>query len=186
LTNFTEHGFLRAPDRTFTVIDVPGALPGTTIAAINARGETAGTFQDTNYMPHGFLRSPNGTFTVFDVPGACSGCFQVAGVNDTETAVGTFQDGIHSTSFTQVFLRFADGTFTNFFPGTLSGYNLVAGINTSNAVVGTYQDASGVPHGYLRPGGPVISSFTPSGGPAGRTVANTAGTTTSASSLTVN
>ncbi len=150
LTNFTEHGFLRAPDATFTVIDVPGAPPGTAITAINARGETAGTFLNTQCSNHGFLRSPNGTFTVFDVPAACSGCFQVAGVNDAGTVAGTFQDGIDDS--TQVFLRFADGTFTNFSPGNRSGYALVAGINSSNSVVGTYQDANGAPHGYLRSG----------------------------------
>ena len=76
--NSVTHGFLRAPDGTFTApIDAPGGgtgpYQGTFAASINPAGAITGFVVDSTYVFHGYLRSPNGTFTTFDVPGAGTG-----------------------------------------------------------------------------------------------------------------
>lgn len=157
-SNFFPHGYLRAPDGTFTIIDTPGAVGGTRIAGINSSGEIAGFFSDSN-TSHGYIRTPDGTFIAFDVPGACAGCIQVTGLNDEGTVAGTFLVPDSSGFLAQHgFVRAADGTVTTFdVPGAVRvifGHVLpfvgVAGINSSGAVVGSYSDANGVGHGYLR------------------------------------
>src|SRR6516165_4998929 len=74
------HGFLRAPDGTFTTIDAPGAGTGfgqgTNPFCINQAGAIAGDYIDASNVPHGFLRAPDGTFTTFDAPDAGTGAFQ--------------------------------------------------------------------------------------------------------------
>jgi hypothetical protein len=146
----SQRGFLRMPDGTFTSIDPPD--PGATwVAGINSRGEVAGAFSSSG-LPN-FLRTSGGSFTLFNPPLACPGDFHLAyALSESGTVAGVYNDCFHSYSYTFVFLRFADGTFTSFFPGFTSGYSLVAGINSSNAVVGTYRDAYYRPHGYLWPG----------------------------------
>jgi MBG domain (YGX type) len=52
------HGYERAVDGTYTVIDVPVAgNQGTELDAINASGEIAGRYIDSGGVYHGFLRS---------------------------------------------------------------------------------------------------------------------------------
>jgi hypothetical protein len=64
------HGFLRAPDGSFTEFDAPGAVNGTFAYNINPEGAIAGMYLDANYVWHCFLRAPDGTFTAFEAPGA--------------------------------------------------------------------------------------------------------------------
>jgi len=52
------HGFLRAPDGTFTTFDPPGSQ-GTSPVAINQAGATTGSYYDANFIAHGFLRLPH-------------------------------------------------------------------------------------------------------------------------------
>jgi hypothetical protein len=53
------HGYVRAPDGTFTMLDAPGAGPQGTIAnAINPSGWVAGTYADEGTIYHGFLWVP--------------------------------------------------------------------------------------------------------------------------------
>jgi hypothetical protein len=72
--SFVAHGFLRAPDGTFTTFDVPGAgtgsFEGTLPSDINPAGTIAGFYFDASFVSHGFARASNGTFTTFDAPGA--------------------------------------------------------------------------------------------------------------------
>jgi hypothetical protein len=81
------HGFLRAPDGTFTTFDAPGAGSvtdsgqGTTPSSINPAGAIAGSTLDANFVGHGFVRDRDGNFTTFDVPGAG---------NATDSFQGTF------------------------------------------------------------------------------------------------
>src|SRR5258706_950841 len=56
--NFVLHGFLRAPDGSFTTFDAPCAAY-TFPASINRVGAIAGSYDDTNIQLHGFLRFPN-------------------------------------------------------------------------------------------------------------------------------
>jgi hypothetical protein len=64
------HGFLRAPDGSFTTFDAPGAGTGSgqgTISnGINLEDAIAGYYIDANDVNQGFLRTPDGTFTTFD------------------------------------------------------------------------------------------------------------------------
>jgi hypothetical protein len=51
------HGFLRAPDGTFTTIDPPGSL-ATFVLGTNAAGAITGLCTDANDVQHGFLFLP--------------------------------------------------------------------------------------------------------------------------------
>ena len=56
------HGFLRAPDGTFTTFDAPGAGTGpgqgTVALSNNPAGAITGYYTDGNNVSHGFLRIP--------------------------------------------------------------------------------------------------------------------------------
>ena len=52
--NFTDHGFLRAPDGSFTTFDPAGSL-GTAPFSINPAGAIAGSYIDASNVNHGFL-----------------------------------------------------------------------------------------------------------------------------------
>jgi len=148
--NWITHGYLRAADGSFTVIDAPGAVLGTWIWAINSQGEVIGDTEDANYQGHPYLRTSDGTFTGIDVPNGVS--TRPAGINNAGTIVGTFATATTSGPYTyHIFLRAADGTFTAFDAPSQS-FTVGSGISSSNAVVGNYQDANGVYHGFLRPG----------------------------------
>lgn len=154
------HGFVRARDGTFTIIDGPGVDQGaggsTGATAINSRGEILGEFSTTNAGPHhSYLRAPDGAFTVFDFPGACDSCTQSMGLNARGTVVGMYFTPTGGGFFAiRGFLRTADGAFTSFdLPEGHQFASLSPAIDSSNAVVGTYFDTNGVAHGFLRPGG---------------------------------
>src|SRR5579872_5239545 len=55
------HGFLRAPDGSFTQIDAPGAGTGpgqgTFNNSSNQTGASTGYYVDTGYVSHGYLRA---------------------------------------------------------------------------------------------------------------------------------
>ena len=63
-----------------------------------------------------FCATPDGRLTAFDPRGAYAGNALPNALNDRGTVAGTFDDCIHSASYTFVFLRFPDGTFTSFLP----------------------------------------------------------------------
>src|ERR1700719_1786858 len=83
--NAARHGYLRAPDGTFTIFDDPGAGTcsascgtigngqGTRAYAINPAGEIVGFFTDNGGRCHGYVRAANGTFTQIDAPDAGPG-----------------------------------------------------------------------------------------------------------------
>jgi hypothetical protein len=63
------HGFLRAPNGTFTVIDLPNSASnqGTFIFGTNPKGTVTG-YYFANNANHGFLRARGGKITTFDGP----------------------------------------------------------------------------------------------------------------------
>jgi hypothetical protein len=65
------HGFLRAPNGTFTVIDLPNSASnqGTFIFGINPAGTVTGNYF-LNNVYHGYVRTGKGTVTTFDPPGS--------------------------------------------------------------------------------------------------------------------
>ena len=73
--NFVDHGFLRAPDGTFTIFDPAGSF-GTAPFSITPAGAITGFYFDAIGAFHGFLRARDGTFTLFDAPGAGTGHFR--------------------------------------------------------------------------------------------------------------
>src|SRR4029077_20339275 len=117
--NAARHGFLRAPDGTFTIFDDPGAGTcsfscgtigpgqGTRAYAINPSGEIAGFYSDNTGRCHGYVRAANGTFTQIDAPDA---------------GTGPFPQGTFPSEFTP------------------------AGINPLGAITGFYVDANSVQH----------------------------------------
>src|SRR5215471_2563574 len=134
--NNARHGFLRAPDGTFTIIDDPaagtcstncGAIgngQGTRAYAINPSGVITGFFTDNSARCHGFLRAPDGTFTQIDAPDAGAG-------------------------------PFPQGTF----PSEITPM----GINPAGAITGFYVDANSVQHGFVRAPNGIITEFDPTG-----------------------
>jgi hypothetical protein len=100
--NYMNHGFLRAPDGSFTTFDVPGAGTGSTqgtlysgFAGINAEGEITGAYVDAKNVSHGFVRAPDGAITTFDAPGAGTGVNQGTsplGINSKGAITGYYID----------------------------------------------------------------------------------------------
>ena len=166
--NNVGHGFLRAPDGTFTQIDVPGAGTragqGTQAESINPTGATAGFWVDASYAVHGFLRTPSGIIAKFDVPGAGTGASQgtyAYNINPAGEIGGVYLD---ENSVFHGFLRAPDGNITTFDvpgrAGTGAGQGTdtatVDALNAEGALAGAYVDegdilnGTQVFHGYVR------------------------------------
>jgi hypothetical protein len=174
------HGFLRAPDGSFTEFDAPGAVYGTFAYNINAEGAIAGIYLDASSLWHGFLRAPDGTFTRFEAPGAGTTTGQgtitasIDDLNPEGAIAGAYVDAgstLTGTAVFQAFVRAPDGTFTDFSAagagtGPEQGTN-VAGINPAGTIPGIYIDSSGVNHGYVRAADGTITEFDVSGAGAG-------------------
>jgi hypothetical protein len=90
------HGFLRAPNGTFTVIDLPNSASnqGTFIFGINPKGTVTGNYFLNNAY-HGYVRTRNGTVTTFDPTGATG--TSPAAINPAGEVTGNYADanGIH-------------------------------------------------------------------------------------------
>jgi uncharacterized membrane protein len=154
------HGFLRAPNGTFTEFDAPFAEV-TEAFAINPDGVVTGAFLSSTGGVHGFLRAPNGTITTFDPLG--STFTQPVAINPAGTVTGLFIDvrGVFHG-----FLRTSDGTITVFdAPGSLAAPNVSSNaINPAGAIDGSFITADfSVAHGFLRAPNGTITVFDPPG-----------------------
>jgi hypothetical protein len=175
-TNFARHGFLRAPDGTFTIFDDPaagtctqscgtiGPGQGTRAFAINPTGTITGFYTDNNARCHGYVRAPNDTFTQIDAPDAGTGPFPQgtfpseitpAGINPAGAITGFYVD---ASSVQHGFVRAADGLITEFDPpgSILTNPNA---IDALGEITGFYFDANFVGHGFLRAADGTITSF---------------------------
>jgi hypothetical protein len=139
--NGTIHGFLRAPDGTFTTLDLPGTTY-TLPQAINPAGTITGFY--LGGYAHGFLRAPGGSLTTFDPPGSTN--TQPQAINPAGTIMG-FYFLSHRTN--HGFLRGPSGSFTSFDPPGSTDTQPLA-INPAGMITGNYTDASGNLHGFLR------------------------------------
>ncbi len=143
------HGFLRAPDGTFTTFDAPGAVNGTLPVSINPAGAIAGYYVDASNASHGFLRVPGGTFTTFDAPGAVSGTFAYS-INPVGAIAGQY----YASNASPGFLRAPDGTFTTFdvpgSPGTFPYSVNRAGAITGVCLLPSADGMDFLAHGFLR------------------------------------
>jgi uncharacterized membrane protein len=98
----SEHGFLRNPDGTFTVIDYPtteGAVPFTSITGLNDLGQIVGLTYSPTY--HGFLTDAGGQFTSIDYPATAQYHFTTPwDIDGAGRIVGTYRDGAGLHGFT--------------------------------------------------------------------------------------
>ena len=165
------HSYLRAPDGTFTMFDVPGAGTGpgqgTFAGNMSMSGELiAGYYVDATGMSHGFLRAGDGTITAFDVPAAAKGpglgttTFWAQCVNSAGAVTGSYFD---QNGAAHGFVRAPDGTITTFdAPGAGTGSGLGTytwAINPAGTTAGASQDNNGVYHGLLRTADGKITLF---------------------------
>jgi hypothetical protein len=177
--NVARHGFLRAPDGTFTSFDDPaagicsascgtiGPGQGTRAYAINPSGEIAGFYSDNTGRCHGYVRAANGTFTQIDAPDAGPGPFPqgtfpseftAAGINPAGAITGFYVD---ASSVQHGFVRAPNGKITEFDP-TGSILTNPNAIDEPGDITGFYFDANFVGHGFLRtPDGTIISFDAP-------------------------
>jgi uncharacterized membrane protein len=143
------HGFLRAPDGTFTTIDVPGSNNLSSPSGINPAGTVTGGYSDSDpSFLHGFLRRSNRIFTTFDPPG--SNYTHADAINPSGAISGSYRD---AGNLSHGFLRSRDGNIVTFDPpvGFLTNFTPTT-INAEGAITGSYcGDAScNSVHGFLR------------------------------------
>jgi uncharacterized membrane protein len=150
--NYVTHGFLRSPQGTFTLFDVPQAAPGTTYpVSINEVGSIVGNYQDMSGIGHGFLRTPQGTYTSIDVPGTTS--TGVTAINSQGVIIGGYAD---TANVSHGFVRDVRGTISSFDPPGSTGTS-VTGINGQGAIIGCYWN-NDFQYGFVRdPQGGFIS-----------------------------
>jgi len=183
------HGFLRAPDGTYTFFDPSGSVfTDADTVGIDPAGAITGPYFDANGALHGYVRDPDGTLTNFDAPGAGTGPAQGTipnTIGPTGTIPGTIID---ASGVFHGFLRAPDGTFTMFdvlgagsshttqppsssrprpffrIPG--QGTQAVA-TNQAGITEGNFIDASFVAHGFIRTPDGTITTFDPPGAGTG-------------------
>ncbi|MCI0466509.1 MAG: hypothetical protein L0Y57_05815 [Beijerinckiaceae bacterium] len=158
------HGFLRAPNGTFTSFDPPGSIntflgDGSFAgSAINPAGRIIGTFTRTgDVIVHGFERNRSGLFATFDPPGS-NYTIPVA-ISPAGESTGFYQD---VTAARHGFVRANKGAITSFdAPG--SAFTQPAAINPVGAITGTYcsfpPGSFPVCHGFLRTPGGNVKTF---------------------------
>ena len=163
------HGYVRAPNGSFTQIDAPDAGTGPfpqgtfpsefTPAGINPTGVITGFYVDANSVQHGFVRAANGMITEFDPPGSI--LTNPNAIDQTGAITGFYFD---ANFVGHAFLRAPNGSFTSFdAPGAdMTGDgNGTFGVSLtpSSEVEGVYVDVSGVLHGFVRAIDGTITSF---------------------------
>jgi len=147
------HGFVRAPDGSFTTFDPAGSV-FTDPAGIDPEGTTTGFYVDSSGVLHGFVRSPHGSITTFDVPGGGTGSGQGTFTENINSHGDTTGQYIDASGVNHGFLRLKRGAITKFDvkgAGTGSGQGTIpVSNNPANAISGYYIDANGVNHGFVR------------------------------------
>jgi hypothetical protein len=151
--SFTEHGFLRTPDGTFTTFDPPGSI-FTEVTAINQAGVIIGDYNN-GVTGHAFFRSPDGTVTTFDAPpGSTQGTLPFA-INQ-----GGVITGLNGETG-KAFLRYSDGTSITFGPSDAFFVQPVS-INPAGAVTGFFAGPS-EGGGFLRTTDGTFTTLNPPG-----------------------
>ncbi len=152
------HGYVRAPDGSFTTFDVPGAGTGsgqgTYSDGINPSGAIPGPYTDASGVLHGYVRAADGAITRFDAPGAGTAPGQGTLGENINTAGAIDGSYFDANGASHGFVRSKQGDITTFDPpgaGESSGQGTFVGANNpSGAIPGYYIDANLVFHGFLR------------------------------------
>jgi hypothetical protein len=149
------HGFLRAPDNTFTIVNV-GTVP-TSGFWINDRNEMTGNYLKGG-IQHAYLRKPQGKILRFEPQDTqhTDGLH----INNKGQATGDYQD---SNGLWHGFIRAKDGSLTTF-EEPLAGTDIEQGTyagatNVKGDTIGPYVDAGYVLHGYVRHSGNGYEEF---------------------------
>jgi hypothetical protein len=156
---YTDYGFLRTPDGTFTTFDYEGLVSWG--ESINPAGWIAGNYYDDNAIAHGLLRAPDGTLTSFDAASPVllteypQGTWCIS-INPAGAIVGYYTD---ASDITHGFVRTPAGTSTLFDASPGVSYTAAYSINPQGVVTGPWQDASGVYHGFVRTPDGVITTI---------------------------
>ena len=184
-SNYTYHGYVRAPGGKVTTFDVPGAgtgaYQGTVPQGINMWGAITGQYYNGN-VSHGFLRTADGTITTFDVKGAGSSGTTYTGTNNigawASEYQGTYPEAINDLGeiagyyvdanwVWHGFVRAPNGKISTFDvkgagagpgQGTYVNYTCPA-TNNAGVLAGMYMDANDVRHGYIRTRDGKITTF---------------------------
>src|SRR2546425_1179381 len=179
--NNARHGFLRAPDGTFTIFDDPNAGScsascgnigngqGTRAFAINPSGQIVGSYTDNIGRCHGYVRAASGTFTQIDAPDAGAGPFPQGTFPSNITPMGINPEGaiigfyVDASSVQHGFVRSTDGTFTTYdAPGAGTGAGqgtLPESNNIPGAITGQFIDGNFVNHAFVRSNQGIFSTF---------------------------
>jgi hypothetical protein len=164
------HGYVRAPNGTFTQIDAPDAGTGPfpqgtfpsegTPMGINPTGAITGFYVDAGSVQHGFVRDTNGIITEFDPTGSI--LTQPNAINEAGEITGFYFD---ANFVGHGFLRAPDGTITSFdapgadmTPGSGNG-TFGVGLTSNGEIEGLTVDAKGVFHGFVRSSQGTFSTF---------------------------
>jgi hypothetical protein len=153
------HGYVRAPNGTFTRIDAPDAGTGPfpqgtfpsefTPMGLNLLGAITGFYVDAALVQHGFVRAPNGTITEFDPTGSVF--TNPNAIDDLGEITGFYVD---ASGVGHGFLRTLGGTITTLdAPGAGTGPGqgtFGVGLTPNREIEGVYVDANGVLHGFVR------------------------------------
>ena len=146
-SNLQSHGFVRAPDGTFTPFDVTGAF-STYVSGMNSNGAVAGLYVAS--IAYGFVRSPAGKIISFDVFSDANE-FAVSTINATGAITGWYFD---TKSVGHGYVRAPTGQVTTFdVPGAGTGSNQGTepfANNSSGEITGVCTDSKGAYHGFLR------------------------------------
>jgi hypothetical protein len=162
------HGYVRAPNGTFTQIDAPDAGTGPfpqgtfpsefTPMGLNLLGAITGFYVDASEVQHGFVRAPNGTITEFDPTGSVF--TNPNAIDDLGEVTGFYVD---ASGVGHGFLRTLGGTITTFDApgaGTAAGEGTFGvGLTLNREIEGVYVDANGVLHGFVRSNQGTFTTF---------------------------
>ncbi len=134
------HGFILRQQTSFSDLNVPGAISGTTPEGLNNRGDVVGCFSDASRV-HGFAII-NGALSTIDHPGATDTC--LTGINDHGHMIGFWWSALPGTpTHEHGFLKIGT-TFTPIdvpYAGTTG--TVPSGINNKRQVVGYYGNGNG-------------------------------------------
>jgi hypothetical protein len=150
------HGFVRAPDGTFTTISFSTGFPwSTTVSAINEEGVVTGSACSGyagGFAISAYVLPPGGTLTWLGLLGKGVVPFDI---NDGGVVTGTWFEYISDNP--EGFVYKPDGTKTTFMPGIAA--TIPFGINHSGVVAGAWRDPVST-HGFLRASDGTVTSYT--------------------------